>query len=73
MRFNIDDKLIVGDILGTVAYTNNGFAWVVPSETAVESNLTFQGKKLILGVVFAKLDENGRMTLTPSIQARHVN
>lgn len=58
MKYSLGDKFIVNGVEGTVAYINDGKAWLVPC--ILEDNEdSFDGKPLLKGVVFTKIDSVG--------------
>jgi hypothetical protein len=61
MNYKLGDIITVKGISGTIAYINNNLAWIKPHHLNPNIEVNFQGKKLITGVVFAKLDRNGRV------------
>ncbi len=61
MIYRLDEILTIAGIQGIVAYVNNGSAWIKPIPEYESQKRTFNGKNLLSGVVFAKLDSNGRV------------
>jgi hypothetical protein len=52
MKFKINDKFRINDVIGIVKYINKGMAWLAPAPGSQYPYLE--------GLVFVKLDREGR-------------
>ncbi len=60
MKYELGDRFSIEGTEGVVRHTNAGFAWLCPAHESQEGE-PFRNDYLLLGVAFAKIDEDGNL------------